>query len=143
VSDSRVLVDAGPLVAFLNANDAAHATCTAVAKTLPRPLLTTWIVLAEAAWLLRRTTEGPLRLLRLVEGGVIACPELDSGAPAGMAAYLQKYSDLQPQLADVSLLYLAEREGVPSIFTLDWRDFSVYRIRHNTPLVLLPSQNQP
>ena len=73
MNDSRVLVDAGPLVALLNAKDAAHSICAAIAKDLPRPMLTTWIVLAEAAWLLQRTTEGPLRLLRLVEGGVVAC----------------------------------------------------------------------
>lgn len=139
MGDNRVLVDAGPLVALLNANDAAHATCTAIAKELPRPLLTTWIVLAEAAWLLQRTTEGPLRLLRLVEGAVVTCPELDSQAPTAMAAYLEKYADLKPQLADVSLLYLAERENISTVFTLDRRDFSVYRIEQNKPLVLLPS----
>ena len=55
-----------------------------------------------------------------------------------MAAYLLKYADLKPQWADVSLLYLAEREEISSVFTLDWRDFSVYRIKQNQPLVLLP-----
>lgn len=139
MGDNRVLVDAGPLVALLNGNDAAHATCTTIAKELSRPLLTTWIVLAEAAWLLQRTTEGPLRLLRLVEGGVVTCPELDSQASTAMAAYLQKYADLKPQLADVSLLYLAERESISTVFTLDQRDFSVFRVERNKPLVLLPS----
>lgn len=82
-------------------------------------------------------------LAALVEGGVVACPELDGQAPAGMAGYLQKYADLKPQLADVSLLYLAEREGLSSVFTLDWRNFSVYRIKQNQPLALLPSSPSP
>lgn len=55
-----------------------------------------------------------------------------------MASCLQKYCDLQPQLADVSLVYLAERDGISTVFTLDRRDFSVYRIKQNQPLDLLP-----
>lgn len=138
MDDSRVLVDAGPLVALLSERDAAHAICTAVTQRLPRPLFTTWLVLAEAAWLLRRTSEGPLRLLNLVEERVITCPDLDDLAPTWMASCLQKYCDLQPQLADVSLVYLAERDGISTVFTLDRRDFSVYRIKQNQPLDLLP-----
>jgi predicted nucleic acid-binding protein len=53
---------------------------------------------------------------------------------------LQKYADLNPQLADASLLYLADREQINSIFTLDRRDFSVYRNRHDRPFILLPPQ---
>jgi len=132
------LVDAGPLVALLSERDAAHAACVAAAAELPLPMLTNWIVLAEAAWLLRRSVDGPLRLLRLIGGGVVSCLDLDSDAPTWMANCLQKYSDLNPQLADISLLYLAEREGISSIFTLDRRDFSVYRINQNQPLILLP-----
>ncbi len=138
--DNRVLVDAGPLVALLNENDAAHVSCAAVAQGLSLPLLTTWIVLAEAAWLLRRTAEGPLHLLRLVDSGVVACPDLDSKAPSWMASCLRKYADLKPRLADVSLVYLAERDGISSVFTLDRRDFSVYRVKQNQPLVLLLGQ---
>jgi predicted nucleic acid-binding protein len=138
--NSCVLVDTGPLVALLNERDAAHASCKAIAQLLPRPLLTTWLVLAEAAWLLRRTADGPLHLLRLVEGGVVTCPDLDPQAPGWMASCLQKYADLKPQLADVSLVYLAERDGISSIFTLDRRDFSVYRINQNQPLKLLPGE---
>lgn len=138
MSDNRVLVDAGPLVALLNEHDAAHAACATIAQALPRPLLSTWLVLAEAAWLLRHTTNGPVDLLRLVESGVVACPEFDSQAAAWMAACLRKYADLKPQLADISLLYLTERDGIFTVFTLDRRDFSVYRINQNQPLALLP-----
>jgi hypothetical protein len=42
-------------------------------------------------------------------------------------------------LADASLCYLAEPERIDRIFTLDRRDFVVYRVRQNQPLVLLPA----
>lgn len=140
MSDKRILIDAGPLVALLNAHDSAHAVCSTTAKELPLPLLTTWLVLAEAGWLLRRTADGVKDLLQLIIGEVVVCVELDSQAASWMASCIQKYADLEPQLADVSLLYLAEREGISSVFTLDRRDFSVYRIDRNQPLALLPAR---
>ena len=63
MTPKRVLVDAGPLVALLSSDDAAHGTCSATAESLSLPLITTWVVLAEAAWLLRRTTDGVPQLL--------------------------------------------------------------------------------
>ncbi|MBX9787445.1 MAG: PIN domain-containing protein [Pirellulales bacterium] len=122
-----MLVDAGPLVALLSDADAAHVSCTTTAQTLRLPMLTTWLVLAEAAWLLRRAPEGVERLLQLLSGGVIVCPAFDEHAPDWMVSCLRKYASLRPQLADVSLLYLAEREGIATVFTLDRRDFTVFR----------------
>jgi hypothetical protein len=40
---------------------------------------------------------------------------------------MAKYESIRPQLADAALAYLAEREGIDTICTLDRRDFSVYR----------------
>jgi predicted nucleic acid-binding protein len=55
----------------------------------------------------------------------------------GFAAILAKYQDLRIQLADATLLYLANREGMDSIFTLDRRDFGVMRLAHGKNLRLL------
>ena len=46
--------------------------------------------------------------------------------------------DIRPQLADAALVYLAEREGIDTIFTLDQRDFSVYRSGRRRPFRILP-----
>jgi uncharacterized protein len=62
----RVIVDAGPLVALLNKRDAFHSICSEVATALPRPMISSWAVLAESAWLLRNTHNGQQRLLQLV-----------------------------------------------------------------------------
>jgi len=42
------------------------------------------------------------------------------------------------QVADGALVYLAEREGIDTVFTLDRRDFSVYRLRNGRGLRILP-----
>jgi predicted nucleic acid-binding protein len=40
---------------------------------------------------------------------------------------MKKYASLQAQFADAMLVYLANRENIETILTLDRRDFSVYR----------------
>jgi len=135
----RVLVDTGPLVALLRPDDANHVVCSAQARSLPYPLITSWPVLTEAAWLLRDIPSGISRLLFQIKQGLVLPLDLDSAAPDLLAIFLDKYQDLGAQLADASLCYLAERERIDRVFTLDRRDFTVYRIRQNQPLLLFPA----
>ena len=51
---------------------------------------------------------------------------------------MRRYQSLGAQLADAALVYLAEREDTDQVFTLDRRDFSVYRFGRNRRLRLLP-----
>ncbi len=52
--------------------------------------------------------------------------------------FVRKYGDLRPQLADASLVYLADALDTDVIFTLDRRDFTVFRNRHGKPFRLFP-----
>ncbi len=102
------------------------------------PLLTTWAIVAEAAWLLRNVSHGVPQLLGLIDAGVVACPELGLDAARWMKDVIEQYDDLHPQLADVSLLYLANRDDITDIFTLDRRDFLVYRDSSGRSFTLHP-----
>jgi predicted nucleic acid-binding protein len=51
---------------------------------------------------------------------------------------MKRYEDIRPQLADAALVYLADREGIDTIFTLDRRDFSVYRSARKRTFRILP-----
>lgn len=51
---------------------------------------------------------------------------------------MHKYRDLPMDLADATLVRAAEREGIHEVFTLDRRDFSIYRVGRNKTLTLLP-----
>jgi uncharacterized protein len=51
---------------------------------------------------------------------------------------MEQYESLRPQFADAMLVYLAHRENIETIFTLDRRDFSVYRTRRKRPFQLIP-----
>ncbi len=138
VRSDQVIVDAGPLVAILNRLDSQHAVCHKLGLEFSRPLITTWPVVAEAAWLLRKTPSGVSGLLRMVSEGLLYCYPLDAVAAFWMDEFLTKYADQNPQLADASLMFVAEKEKIDTIFTLDRRDFLVYRLTNNQSLHLLP-----
>lgn len=136
--EPRPLVDAGPLVAIVSEDDANHGACIAALTSLRPPLLSCWPVLTEAAWLLRRRPAALRRLLGLCDGSLVSLLDLDSAALGRVSEILRRYESIGAQLADASLIYLAEREGIRTIFTLDRRDFTVYRLKGNRALNLLP-----
>lgn len=138
VSDGRVLVDTGPLVALLSGDDEHHHDCVGALAHLPPPLVTCWPVLTEAAWLLRKRPGAVEKLLGAVDAGLLALPALDPEAVPWLARFLRRYEDAGAQLADAALVYLAERDGIATVFTLDRRDFSVYRFKGNRSLRIIP-----
>jgi predicted nucleic acid-binding protein len=135
-----VLLDTGPLIAMMTPNDQAHDACVAMAARILPPLLTCWPVLTEAAWLLRRDNQAVRSMLHGARRGEFSLLELSDGDLEHVERLMAKYNDLNPQLADVALLHLAQREGLDTVFTLDRRDFSVFRLRGNKRLRLLPEE---
>lgn len=133
---ARVLVDTGPLVAMASKRDAHYAACTNQLREIAPPLLTCWPVLTEAAWLLRRYPAAIIRLLASFESGFLSLLPLEERSLPWISGFLRRYT--QAQLADACLVYLAEREGIGTIFTLDRRDFSVYRLSRQRALTLVP-----
>jgi len=135
---NRVLVDTGPLVAILSPNDLDHQVCTSVLHSLPSPLITCWPVVTEAMWLLRKSPRTVRRLLSAVSSGILEIPLVTAREAEPIEAIMEQYESLRPQFADAMLVYLAHRENMETIFTLDRRDFSVYRTRRKRPFQLIP-----
>ena len=94
--------------------------------------------MTEAAWLLRRQPAALQQLFGCFETGLLRMAELDERAIGWIGSFLVRYRSTGAQVADAALVYLAERDGIDTVFTLDWRDFSVYRIQGNRALQLLP-----
>ena len=136
---ARTLIDTGPLVAILHAEDASHDECTEQLRHLQMPLLTCWPVLTEAAWLLRDNPQAVQELLLQSHTGVFRILTLDNSAMLWIAAFLRKYRKLKPQIADAALMYLADRENLDTIFTLDRRDFSIFRLSGGRRVQILPA----
>lgn len=136
----RVLVDTGPLVAVLNRGDSQHPRCVETLKTIRPPLLTSWPVITEAAWLLRNHHDLLTGLYSLAARGIFRILDISQDELADLQRLMNRYKSLSPQLADLSLVHLAQREGLETVFTLDRRDFSVYRRKGRTGFQLLPGE---
>jgi predicted nucleic acid-binding protein len=133
-----ILIDTGPIVAILSRSDQHHQRCVAELDALRPPLLTCWPVLTEAQWLLRHDAHAIAGLFRAFETKLLALLPLDERAMPALHSFLRRYPKLEPDLADAALVYLAEREGIGTVFTLDRRDFSVYRYGRNRRLKIIP-----
>jgi len=134
----RVLVDTGPLVAILSRRDEHHAACVRALRDMPGPLLSCWPVITEAAWLLRKSPRAVQQLLRSIDDRFLELLPLAGAEAEAIAALMRRYEDIHPQLADVALVHLASREKIETIFTLDHRDFSIYRSGRRSTFCLVP-----
>ena|SRR5688572_19073267 len=135
---ARVLLDTGPLVALLANDDLWHETCAEQLRDITLPLLTSWPVLAEADWLLRSHPQGVQQMLQWVHSEMITLLPIGEVAMPRIAAFLRKYR--KAQMADASLVYLAEEYETNVIFTLDRRDFATYRFGRNRSFRILPER---
>jgi predicted nucleic acid-binding protein len=133
-----ILVDAGPLVALVDAGDQHHSKCVSALKALREPLATVWPPLTEAMYLLADLPAAQEALWEMLERGAIHLLPLDSADAPRIRELMRKYSDRPMDLADAAVLRVAEREGVRKIFTVDRRDFAVYRLHGRTRLTLIP-----
>jgi len=105
---SRVLVDAGPLVAFLRQSEAEHEWALAKFKELRAPYLTCEPVLAEAFFLVSVHPVGVRRFFDLLNSGLL---EIDFSVLREREALwklIHKYEDLSMSLADACIVRLAE-----------------------------------
>ena len=121
------LVDAGPLIAMLDRSDPWHDRCREALKTMSVPLLTVWPALTEAMYLLGASWLAQQALLDYVTEGSLKLLPLDEADVSRIRDLMHKYRDIPMDLADAALVRVAERERISRIFTVDHRDFSVYR----------------
>jgi predicted nucleic acid-binding protein len=134
-----ILVDAGPLVALVNRGDDAHGRCKAALAMLPVPLLTTWAAFTEAMYLVGAVAgwHGQNALWALYHHGALQVAEPTVHMLVRVSALMEKYQDMPMDLADASLVALAETHGYTRIFTLD-SDFATYRIGGKRKFILIP-----
>lgn len=134
------LTDAGPLVALIDADEADHEVCRLVLAGLRLPLLTTWPAFTEAMYLLSRAggQTGQEALWKLTLTGRLDIADLSRVAQERSARLMAKYADLPMDLADATLVALAEEREDRRVFTLD-SDFEVYRMHGRQRFDIVPT----
>ncbi len=133
-----ILIDAGPLVAILHRDDRHHRTCVDVIQSIREPVVTAWPAVAEAMHLLRFSWLLQDGLWGMIAADDVRIASLESRDIAPMRALMERYRTLPMDLADAALVRVAERDGTRKVFTLDRRDFTVYRVRGTGRFTILP-----
>ncbi|HEX8917113.1 MAG TPA: PIN domain-containing protein [Chloroflexota bacterium] len=134
-----ILTDAGPLVAIIDRDDPDHDACVSALSSLRGPMVTTWPAFTEAMYLLGRGGWPPQsHLWRLLLSGRLEAADPEESPASRLAELMERYSDHPMDLADASLVALAESRNVQQIFTLDRSDFGSYRIRGRKPFHVIP-----
>lgn len=133
--DVRTIVDAGPLVGWLNAADQWHAWSVAALESRPGRLHTTEIVFGEACYHLGGNSAPVQALLTLVRQDAIVLHSLWPRHLLRTQTLMAKFDRMDA--ADASLVVLSELYPGAKVVTVDSRHFRGYRRRQAEPLPLL------
>jgi uncharacterized protein len=124
-----ILLDTGPIVALFDPADDSHRPCVETLKSIVEPLGTTTPVLTEAFHLLAPDSLGAANLIHFIADGGLAVLFLDPETLDRALELMQQYADHPMDLADASLVAMAEAENLHKVFTIDRKDFTTYRIK--------------
>lgn len=137
----RGLADTGAMLALLDRDDQWHDACRRAVNDLRLPLATSAAVLAELFHLVGdRPSERRAAWALVRSGAFTVLPIEDSDLPR-LDALMERYGDRPMDLADATLVRLAERERLSTVFTIDHADFETYRIGGRRTFRVVPARD--
>jgi predicted nucleic acid-binding protein len=130
-----IIADTGFWLALANSKDRHHAAARRALGELAEPLISTWLVVGETCHLLatRLGVDAELRFLDGVSRGALQVFQLELEHLPRILELTDKYRSLPMDLADASLVILAEELGSGRILSTDTRDFRTYRWKSRKP----------
>jgi len=130
-----ILVDTGAWLALADKGDAYHERSREFFRTNREPLITTYPVVVESVHLMFKRIGVPKTLawLDAMNAQRVAVFSMTTDHLPRLTALMRQYSDLPMDLADASLVLLAEELGEGRIVSSDERDFHAYRWKNCHP----------
>jgi len=133
---SMVIVDTGFWLALANKKDTSHQSATEIFLQLKNEeFITTWCVVTETCYLMQKRVgiDAPKLFIRKITLGMVKVFDLEQTHYPRIEQLMEKYRDLPMDLADASLVILAEELGQGRILSVDYRDFNTYRWKNTEP----------
>jgi predicted nucleic acid-binding protein len=134
------LIDTGALLALLDRTDRWHPTCVDTFRQLKLPMATSEAVLTELFHLVGEHRHEMEAAWRLVRSGAVVMAEIQNAELPAIHELMSRYADRPMDFADATLVHLARREGLSTIFTVDHADFDTYRIEGRRRFRVLPAK---
>ena len=135
---ARALIDTGALLALLDRTDGWHRACVETLQKLRLPLATSEAVLTELFHLIGDSNYEMEAAWRLVRSGAVVLLSIEHGELDAVHALMSRYADRPMDFADATLVYLAKRESLSTVFTIDHDDFETYRMEGRRRFRVVP-----
>ena len=135
----NTLVDAGPLIALFDKNDKYHNSVINFLKKFDGQLITSWPVITEVTHLLSFNVNVQIDFFEWLKREAIKIINLENIHLERIIQLSKKYSDVPMDLADSSLIVIAELTNITDIITID-SDYYIYKTKNKKSLnnLLLP-----
>jgi len=128
-----VLADTGFFYALADRNDTYFESAKILYEKYSKQLTTTWPVVTETCHLLLSRL-GPIQQEKFIQGiGEVKIFSMDKNNLPRIKNLIKKYRNLPMDLADASLVILAEEKKIADILSVDFRDFGAYRWKERKP----------
>lgn len=135
------LIDTGATLALIDRDDAWHESCVAAYNQSRLPLLTTEAVLTEAFHLAHGDRRQIASIWTLLRSGAVQMAAISHEELPRIQTLMDDYADRPMDFADATLVYLAARESLSLILTVDRSDFETYRLPRNKKFTILPGRD--
>jgi len=138
------LIDTGAILALLDRSDRWHHVCVDAFRQLRLPLLTSEAVLTEVFHLVGDTRTEMEAAWKFVRSGALVLGTIDHAELTHLHGLMSRYwdrgMDQSMDFADATLVYLAKRESLSVILTVDQADFATYRIEGKRQFRVFPNR---
>lgn len=132
------LIDTGAILALLDRTDRWHRSCVDAFARLRLPLMTSEAVLAELFHLVGDSRRGMEAAWKFAGSGALVLGSIETAELPYIHALMSRYWDRPMDFADATLVYLAKRESLSTVLTVDLADFATYRIEGRRGFRVLP-----
>jgi predicted nucleic acid-binding protein len=136
----NALIDTGAILAMLDRSDRWHKVCVDAFQHLRLPLLTSEAVLTELFHLVGESRAEMEAAWSLLRTGAIVLGTIEDAELPHVHTLMSRYWDRPMDFADATLVYLAKRESLSTILTVDHADFDTYRIESRRRFRVLPAK---
>jgi predicted nucleic acid-binding protein len=137
---ASVLVDTGALLALLDRDDAFHAACADALPRIRLPMLTSAAVLTELLHLVGDSPRERRAAWELLRSGALRLGTIGDEELPAIQELMEKHGDRPMDFADATLVHLAARESIATVFTVDLDDFETYRFGRRKAFRLVPGR---
>ena len=122
----KTLIDSGPLIALFDRSDKYHQKCLHFIKEFKGELITSWSVITEVSHMLDFNLQVQIDFLKWIELGGITLYDLSQNDIVNIRMMMEKYVEIPMNLADATLMFIANKENIKDIISID-SDFDIYR----------------